>query len=92
MFNRFFSPSKEDAQRVGECVADENIRFGLVDADAQFFQADGGVHHDRDDAQLEQREGEGEEVGAGRSQQGGAHARGRRAGLKSAGEAPGGFQ
>ena len=70
-----------------QCVANENFGFRFIDTGAKFFQADGRVHDDRDDAQLEQCQGEGEELDARRSHHSGAHAGGQRAGLKSAGEA-----
>ena len=87
VFDRLLSPTKDDSQSMSECVADENFGFSFINTGPEFFQADGRVDDDGDDAQLEERECEREELDAGRSHHNGAHAGGQRAGLKSAGEA-----
>ena len=87
MFDRVFSPSKNNPQRVRERVADEDIRLRFLEDLADFFQANGGVEDDGDDSKFEQGEGEREELDAGRSHYSGGHVWGQRAGLKSKKEA-----
>ena len=70
-------------------VANENIRLGFFEDLADFFQPNGGVEDDGDDAKFEQGEGEREELDAGRSHYSGGHVWGQRTGLKSKKEAVG---
>ena len=74
---------------MSERVADENIRLGFVEYLADFFQSDGRVEDDGDDAEFKQGQGEGKKFDAGRSHYSGGEAGGQRAGLKSKNEAIG---
>ncbi len=87
MFHRIPPPTKNDSQSVGERVADENIGLGFFEDLADFFQADGRIEDDGDDAEFEQGNGEREKVYTRGSHHSGGHARGELAGLKSKKEA-----
>ena len=68
-------------------VADEDIGLGFFENLADFFQPNGGVEDDGNDAEFEQGKCEREELNAGRSHYSGGHVWGQRAGLKSKKEA-----
>lgn len=89
MFDRVFSPTKNDSQSVGERVADEDVGLGFFEYLADFFQSNGWVKNNGDDAELEQGESKGEELDAGRSHHSCGEAGGQRAGRKSRKEAVG---
>ena len=73
MFDCFFSPAKDNSQSVSKPVANENIGFGFFETFTYFFQADGRVNNDGDDAEFEQRECQSKELCRGRGHQNGAH-------------------
>ncbi len=87
VFYRVPAPPKEDAYCVSEWVADENIGLGFFEDLADFFQADGRIEDDGDDAEFEQGNSEREKVYTRGSHHSGGHARGQLAGLKSKKEA-----